>query len=157
MVLILDIKKVNAIILFLLFSMASYAQGPNRNYDKDKLESARVAYITNRIDLKPEQAEKFWPLYNQYQEERSKMMEEISSLNQKANTTISDAEAKNVVNSRLERQQQMLDIEKKFMTEVQEVISSSQAVKLHGINRQFTRHLYRMNQGRHRGGKNTNQ
>jgi Spy/CpxP family protein refolding chaperone len=158
MVLRLNMKKVNAVVLFLLFSMVSFAQKPDRNYDKDKLESARVAYITNRIDLKPEQAEKFWPLYNQYQEERSKMMDEISSLNQKGNTSISDAEAKNVVNNRLEKQQQMLDMEKKFMKDAQEVISPSQAVKLHGINRQFTRHLYRMNQGRNRGGgKNTNQ
>ncbi|PRY90740.1 hypothetical protein CLW00_101405 [Mongoliibacter ruber] len=134
-----------------MISLATYGQRPERSYDREKLESARVAFITNRIDLKPEQAEKFWPLYNQYQEKRSKMMDEISSLNRKANTPISDSEARELVNERLTKQQQMLDMEKKFMTEIQDVISSSQAVKLHDVNRQFTRQLYRMNQGRNRG------
>lgn len=141
----------------MIISVTTYAQRPERNYDKEKLESARVAFITNRIDLKPEQAEKFWPLYNQYQEKRSNMMSEISSLNQKSNSSISDVEAKEVINSRLSMQQQMLDMEKKFMQEVQEVISPAQAVKLHDINRQFTRQLYWMNQGRNRsGGRSSN-
>lgn len=112
MVLIKIMKKLNLIVLLMIISVTTYAQRPERNYDKEKLESARVAFITNRIDLKPEQAEKFWPLYNQYQEKRSNMMSEISSLNQKSNSSISDVEAKEVINSRLSMQQQMLDMEK---------------------------------------------
>ncbi len=31
--------------------------------------STKIAYITKRLDLSPEEAQKFWPIYNQYAEE----------------------------------------------------------------------------------------
>ena len=30
------------------------------------LESAHIGYITQRLNLSPEEAERFWPIYNQY-------------------------------------------------------------------------------------------
>lgn len=34
--------------------------------NKEKLESARIAYFTSVMDLTPEEAGKFWPVYNEY-------------------------------------------------------------------------------------------
>lgn len=33
---------------------------------KEKIEAMRVAFITNKMALTPEEAEKFFPIYNQY-------------------------------------------------------------------------------------------
>ncbi len=33
------------------------------------LVALKIAYITKRLDLSPEEAQKFWPYYNQYSEE----------------------------------------------------------------------------------------
>lgn len=77
-------------------------------------------------------------------------MDEISTLNQKSNQPLVNTEAKELISKRLAHQQQMLELEKKFMEDIQKTISPSQAAKLHGINRQFTHQLYRMNQGRER-------
>jgi|SRR5450432_283067 len=33
------------------------------------IEALKIAYITKRLDLSPEEAQKFWPIYNQYAEE----------------------------------------------------------------------------------------
>jgi len=35
----------------------------------NRLEALKIAYITKRLDLSPEEAQKFWPIYNQYAEE----------------------------------------------------------------------------------------
>jgi hypothetical protein len=35
----------------------------------NRIEVLKIAYITKRLDLSPEEAEKFWPIYNQYAEE----------------------------------------------------------------------------------------
>jgi Spy/CpxP family protein refolding chaperone len=128
------------------------AQRPDTNYDKEKLESARVAFITNRLDLKPEQAEKFWPLFNKYNDERSQMMEQLSSLNRNSMSETNDAKAKELIQQRFVLQQRLLDKEKQFMDEITKVITPVQAVKLGGVNREFTRQVYRMNQGRRHGG-----
>lgn len=140
------------LVVFCMGVSYANAQKPNPQYDKEKLESARVAFITNRLDLKPEQAEKFWPLFNKYNEERNLMMENLSTLNRSSMNETSDSKAKEIIQERLTIQQKLLDREKQFMDEITKVITPVQAVKLSGVNREFTRHLYRMNQGRRHGG-----
>jgi Spy/CpxP family protein refolding chaperone len=149
-------KKITLIIFFLVFSLSGYSQNRDQEYDKEKLEAARIAYITNRLDLKPSQAEKFWPIFNQYQEERKVLMEEMSTFNKSCLQETDNERAKEKIGKRFEIQQRLLDREKIFMNEVIEVITPLQAIKLNGVNRDFTRQVYRMHQGRDRGGREKN-
>jgi Spy/CpxP family protein refolding chaperone len=143
------------IIVFALSFSSSYAQRPSgQHYDKEKLEAARIAFITNRLDLKSAQAEKFWPLYNKYNEERGEIMGQISEINRNSTQEINDAKAKEMIQQRLKLQQQLLDKEKVFMEEITRIITPVQAIKLGSVNREFTRQVYRMHQGGERGRKN---
>jgi Spy/CpxP family protein refolding chaperone len=149
-------KKITIIIFVLVFSLSGYAQDRDQEYDKEKLEAARIAYITNRLDLKPSQAEKFWPIFNQYQEDRKVLMEEMSTFNKSCLQETDNERAKEKIGKRFEIQQRLLDREKIFMNEIIEVITPLQAIKLNGVNRDFTRQVYRMQQGRERGGRGNN-
>jgi hypothetical protein len=142
-------KSVFICAVMLFFGNFAFAQRTSTEYDKEKLEAARVAFITNRLDLKPDQAEKFWPLYNQYNEERRVMMDKVSSLNRESMQDISEERANEIIQKRFSMQQKLLDREKSFMDEIVKVISPQQAIKLGGVNREFTRQLYQ----RHRGGR----
>ena len=59
---------------YLLLSLPSAAQPapcapgpvPPDPQNKEKLESARIAYFTSRMDLTPDEAAKFWPVYKEY-------------------------------------------------------------------------------------------
>ncbi|EKB50354.1 Spy/CpxP family protein refolding chaperone [Cecembia lonarensis] len=149
-------KQLILIITLFSLSLTVFGQRGEQQYDKEKLEAARVAFITNRLDLKPNQAEKFWPLFNQYQEERGKMMEEMSAINRAASNETDDAKAKELIKKRFNIQEKMLQKERQFMEEIQQAISPSQAVKLGSVNRDFTRQVYRMQQGRERRGGRSN-
>jgi len=52
-------RLVLSISLFLLGFLVR-AQNGNR------LEALKIAYITNKLNLSPEEAQKFWPIYNSY-------------------------------------------------------------------------------------------
>ncbi|WP_304518171.1 hypothetical protein [Cecembia rubra] len=143
-------KKITILVFFLCYTSLSMAQRGNAQYDQEKLEAARVAFITNRLDLKASQAEKFWPLFNSYQEERKSIMDTLSKLNKQSGWESDDEKAKNLINKRFELQEKLLAREKLFMNDIMQVISPSQAVKLGSANRDFTRHVYRMQQGRSR-------
>lgn len=147
-------KNITLLILMVFLSFTGFAQRQGQQYDKEKLEAARVAFITNRLDLKPVQAEKFWPIFNQYQEDRTKLMEQMSKLNRAASQETNEVKAREMVEQRFAIQQELLDREKLFMSNIMQVISPLQAVKLSGVNRDFTRQLYRMNQSRDRENKN---
>ncbi|WP_373493949.1 hypothetical protein [Aquiflexum sp.] len=149
-------KKFALIFIVLAFSHSYLlAQKPEgQQYDKEKLEAARVAFVTNRLDLKADQAEKFWPLFNQYNEDRGKLMDRISAINRSSSQEITDAKAKEMIQERLSLQQQLLDKEKIFMEEVTKAITPVQAIKLGGVNREFTRQVYRMHKGGEKGSRN---
>jgi len=48
--------------IFWLFGVASAQDGVN-------LGALKIAYITKRLNLSTEEAQRFWPIYNQYDEE----------------------------------------------------------------------------------------
>jgi hypothetical protein len=142
-------NKIIGITLFLLLTMAgiAFAQRP-QSFDKDKLEAARVAFITNRLDLKPDQAEKFWPLFNQFNESRGQLMGQISTINKSSEGESNETKAKEMIKERMMLQQKLLDLEKEFMDNITKVIQPSQALRLGGVNREFTKQVYRMQQNR---------
>jgi len=118
-----------------------------RSIDKEKLESARIAFITNRLELTPSQAEKFWPLYNQNRDKRENLMREMMEINRADTKNLSETRAKELLDKKLDIQQNLLNIEKSFMKEITQVISPNQALQLGGVNRDFTRQIYRMQGG----------
>ena len=63
-------KKALLTILFIVIAASGLlvAQGG------DRLESLRIAYITKQLQLTPQEAEKFWPVYNSYDGEMKKMV-----------------------------------------------------------------------------------
>lgn len=143
-------KKLMTLVPFLFLSILALAQRPQgQSYDKEKLEAARIAYITNRIDLSPEQAEKFWPIYNKFQEERNQILEQLSGINRSSMAQdLSDTKAKELIERKLKLQQQALDLEKNFYEDIIKVIQPVQALKMGNVNRDFTRQVYHMQQNR---------
>lgn len=136
-------------ILILFIGIPSYAQKETSSrYSQEKLESAKVAFVTKRLDLSPQQAEKFWPLYNQHNEERRKLMRQINELSNAVNADIDDKQALELINRKFELKKEILDLENAFTKKIVEIISPVQAIKLSDVNRDFARHIYRMQKGK---------
>jgi hypothetical protein len=63
------------IILLLLPGMKAVSQ----NKKMENLNSFKIGFFTKKLDLSPAEAEKFWPVYNEYQNQRSQIqLEKIS-------------------------------------------------------------------------------
>src|SRR3954462_11911674 len=50
-------------------STPGYAQQGSDAELRDRIRAAHVAYLSQKLDLTPDEAQKFWPLYNQYTKE----------------------------------------------------------------------------------------
>ena len=59
----------------LLISGLSIAQGNN-----DKIDAYRVAFLTQELQLSSDEAQKFWPIYNDIKDDRDKLYEEKKKL-----------------------------------------------------------------------------
>lgn len=139
-------------IYFLLFFMAAsslaFAQRNGKPVDPERLQAARIAYITTRISLKTEQAEKFWPLFNSFTESRDASMRTMGELSRGAET-MTEEEAKSRIQQKLQIQQKLVQDEKIFVAEAAKVLTYKQLLLLQNIAKDFNRHLYE--RGRERG------
>lgn len=139
-------KKSYILTLLVLLMACSHAFAQRPAIDPEKLQAARIAFITTRIDLKPDQAEKFWPIFNQYNDDREKIMRQISDLG-KGSETVSEDEAKSRIQKRFQYQTELLEKEKSFVNDVSKVLSSKQILMLNNIARDFNRQLYQRGRG----------
>ncbi len=138
-------KYILTLAIFFFVIGIGFAQ--RQSYDPEKLQAARIAFITSRLDLKPEQAEKFWPIYNQFNDSREANLKTMSKLSDLRNGEISEAEAKKRIDQRFEIQRKMIAEEEKYLSEMSKVISYNQILKLNGIARDFTRTVYQRQRG----------
>ena len=63
------------ILLFVwMLGLGFVAQAQDKK--EDALEALRIAFISKQLELTPAEAEKFWPVYNKYQGDLRRMMQE---------------------------------------------------------------------------------
>ena len=55
---------------FFVFAQTSVAQEGQGN---EKIEQLKIAFITKHLKLTTEEAQKFWPVYNQYEAEKKQV------------------------------------------------------------------------------------
>ncbi|WP_288371377.1 hypothetical protein [uncultured Algoriphagus sp.] len=131
------------IFLILNFLIILSVQAQRRGIDRERLEAARIAFITTRLDLSPEQAQNFWPIFNEFNEQREEKLKQIASLNPRSNTeSISKEEAQRLIKQRFELQRELIEDEEAFVQKAATVISYQQILQLNSINREFARSIY---------------
>lgn len=140
--------KITFFLVLMAASSMAFAQRSGQTVDPERVQAARIAYITTRISLKPEQAEKFWPLFNSFTESRDASMRTMGDLSRGVES-MSEEEAKSRIQQKLQIQQKLVQDEKIFVAEAAKVLSYKQLLQLQHIAKDFNRHLYE--RGRERG------
>ena len=65
-------KKLFSVLVFLCWlTLPARPQSPNKGWP-GQLEAMKTTFITTRLQLTPEEAERFWPIYNLYAAEEKK-------------------------------------------------------------------------------------
>ena len=105
---------------------------------RDKIQAARVAYITDQLALTPEEAEKFWPIYREFSEKRKVIRQQLKDVkkNPDPNKTTEQRE-KELVDEQFNVKQQELNLEKDYSGRLLKVISAQKLRTLPDAERRF--------------------
>lgn len=132
-------KQVSIVFILFLFSFGAFAQSKEA---MKKIESARIALITERLGLSPEQAEKFWPVYREYNLERREIRQEFRNARQSVDMqNLTEEQSKLLVQKSMEMKQKELNLEKEYSGRLSEVISTQQLFKLKNAEKDFQQML----------------
>lgn len=113
---------------------------------KERIHAAKMAYITDRLNLSAEQAGAFIPVYNEYENEVKVVRKKYR---QRYLDTHKDAQADDIsprqyIDDDLNYQQEVLDIKKKYHDRFMKVLSEKQLTDLYQSEREFRKTLMKM-------------
>ncbi|WP_339697603.1 sensor of ECF-type sigma factor [uncultured Marixanthomonas sp.] len=136
-------KKI--LILLVLVSSAAFAQKTDREEWHKKIDALKTAHITQALQLSSAEAEKFWPVYNLYDEKmhdlhRTKKREIYSKLKNGVDS-MNSSEANTLIDRELELEQKELQYRKELIAELKKIISPSKIIKLKKAEDDFKKEL----------------
>ena len=144
-------KQIILLTLLLTGMTISVAAQPDRSERKERVEALAVAYITEKLDLTVEEAQLFWPVFNEFQEKRKEIRR---SFKKRQNPEeMSEAEAGEYLEDSLLQEQQMLDLKKEYYGKMASVISVKKVALLPQAEKKFREELIKRVRGT-RGGRN---
>ncbi len=146
-------KRILFLFVALIMNVAVFAQPRNGQHRFERIHAIKVGFITDRVKLTPEQAEKFWPVYNQFEDEMRTIRREFMAKNNKGNEHVTDEQSLQMIEDNLDYQQQMLDLKKKYKDQFLKVITPQQLAKLMDTEREFKQMLLKRLQERRGGGR----
>lgn len=127
----------------LIFTVALFAQPPVDNMDerREQIEAQRVAFITKHLNLTPEEAQAFWPVYNQYKEQKHEIHEEMRPV--KPLDELSDAEVEELLDRMIERKEREVELEKEYLAKFRDILPVRKVAKLQVAERRFNAEVIR--------------
>lgn len=127
------------IVMLLSFASINSVYAQHRSEEEmRKIQDAKVAIITNRLSLTPEQSAGFWPVYNEFSQKRRDIhRSQRKIINDKKAEGQTDEQVLGNLKEVQDLRQKELDLEKEYQNRFLKVITASQVVELYKAERTF--------------------
>lgn len=130
-----------------------YADAGNRCDWKEKMMSERVAFLTLEMNLTPEEAQVFWPVYNQINGEKDEAIHNVfkayKALDEAIKTERSEKEISRLLDAYLSAKAAQSEFEKKADEQFRKVLPVSKVAKLYLGEEKFRRqHIRKLHEKR---------
>lgn len=137
--------KISVLTLFivLLLPLAVVSQ-ENKH---EKLKAFKTAYLTEQLDLTKNEAEKFWPVYNVYEEKTHKLkIQSYKTVKREIYkkggfNSISDKEAETYLKSLMDNEEEMISLKINLYKNLKSILSSKKILQLYHAEHEFNRKL----------------
>lgn len=107
----------------------------------DRIKALRSEIYTRVLSLTPDEADKFWPIFYEYNNNKETLQKQLRP--ETSIDNMSDQEVEEYVKKRFEIQQKELDLEKEFVQKLRKVLPIRKIAKLPRAEREFRESLIR--------------
>jgi hypothetical protein len=132
------------ILLFVLFTSLSFAQTEGKS---DKIETMKIAFLTNKLNLTAKEAQLFWPLYNEYNQKmevlRKSKKSESDEIKSKTGTP-TDKEIAAYMEEVFLNKQKELDLQKEYYLKYIKILPMKKVALLYQAESQFKKELLQL-------------
>jgi Spy/CpxP family protein refolding chaperone len=138
--------------LMACLTMAADAHHKCKEDWKEKMMSEKIAFLTMEMDITPEEAQVFWPVYNQMEKKKDAALEQVIRSYKELNAAI-EADNKNEIDkcltAYLQAQETLREIESDTAEQYKAVLPVEKVAKLYVGEEKFRRQHIRKLHGGH--------
>lgn len=140
--------------LLLFVSTVSFSQGFRGK--KEKVKALKVAYITDELNLTTEEGQRFWPIYNAFDDKQAELRHEkmkaiLDRFEPGSVEKLSEKEASSLLIQMELIEDNLFALRKKFIKELQAVLPAKKIIRLKKAEDDFNRQLLRQMRDNRRG------
>ncbi len=137
-------------IAFFFIFMATFAQDrPLRERfreKKEQIKSLKVAFITNQLNLTPDEAAKFWPLFNAFESKQQEIRKQklkayFDRTDNNSIDKLSEKDASALLSQMENTEEELYQLKKKFVANLKGVLPSTKILKLKKAEEEFSKKL----------------
>lgn len=132
-------------IVALATTAVTMAQPPQAAGERaDKIEALRIAFISQQLNLTPAEAQKFWPVYNQYHADLKALRQNFKM-----------PEGQNPsAEKQLDFEQKKLDLKKKYKVQFEACLGNEKVNRLYSLEDEFRKKMQDLKEQRQQNGNN---
>lgn len=125
-------------ILFLAIgSLVAQEKGQTKAEQK---RAEKIAFISTKLELTPEEAEKFWPVYNEFEDKMKALHKEHrKNKPEKKVPDMTDEEVEALVQGHFDFEQRELNLKKEYHEKFKKVLPVKKVAKLYHLEMEFRR------------------
>lgn len=154
----MDMFKKGILLLILMIGVLTFSQAqrtppappapprPPAGLDENRIKSLKIAHLTERLNLSSEEAVKFWPIYNQYEDKKLALQKELTKL--EVSLDMDEKEANAFIQKSIDNAQKLVDLRREQLTALKGILSTQQLAMLQISDRDFGRVVLTEVQGR---------
>lgn len=136
--------KMKKIPLILILAFLTMIIGQAQNTTREKLDAYRVGFFTKKMNLTSEEAEKFWPAYNNYQKKKNELQRErimlVRDFNQNE-SALSDKELTEIGDNLIATFSRENEMAQEFHKKLRELLSPDKVIRYYQAENQWKAQL----------------
>jgi hypothetical protein len=111
-----------------------------QNANVERLNAYKIAFFTKRLNLTPQEAEKFWPVYNEYQDRKNKIHQERQEINRNFNQNelnMTDREMSEAGDKLIGLEVREASLAQEFHNKIKTILSPVKVLRLYQAENQY--------------------
>jgi len=130
------------LLLFLILTGSMMAQ-PNSCRHQEQIKAQKIAYLTNKLDLSVQEAQTFWPIYNEFEKKKDELFDAEKTIAQKMMKAenLTDKEKSDLADKYIDVQQAEAKLLADYHLKFKKVLTIQKVMILYTSDRMFKREL----------------
>lgn len=146
-------KKTIVILFLCLISFNAFSQ--NKEEHDKKIKALKIAFITENLDLTNTEAQKFWPIYNAFEEQMSALRDESYEIRKTIDyTNLTENQAKQIIDDFKKANAERSRLYDTFISDLLKIISAKKVVLLKKTEDDFKRKMFEEYRNRRKNSTN---